>query len=379
MQRILISPNSFKECADSVIIAELIKDNLSYLKDAELIVKPMTDGGDGFLKVCQFYFGGKIKKYSISTAYDDSLFECPVLYCESRKEVYIESAEILGLKVVPFASRNPLRLSSKGLGELLRKIEDGIHQGIINVRKVYIGIGGTATIDMGMGMMSELGLKLFDSSNIDINVLPENFSKVRTIEYKPFDFSFDIIPVVDVINLLVGEQSGIRVFGNQKGANNNTIGFLEDSFTHFLNLLENNDLQFSYNKLSGAGGGIPAALQIFYNPQLLYSSEFIEHNLGFNKYSYSDNIDYLITGEGAYDNQSEFGKGADVLINLISETSKQVFLVCGKIGAESIDSFPKNIVRMSLDNYFENESDSVMNYKLGIEKACQDIVKHLIF
>jgi len=379
MQRILISPNSFKECADSVIIAELIKDNLSYLKDAELIVKPMTDGGDGFLKVCQFYFGGKIKKYSISTAYDDSLFECPVLYCESRKEVYIESAEILGLKVVPFASRNPLRLSSKGLGELLRKIEDGIHQGIINVRKVYIGIGGTATIDMGMGMMSELGLKLFDSSNIDINVLPENFSKVRTIEYKPFDFSFDIIPVVDVINLLVGEQSGIRVFGNQKGANNNTIGFLEDSFTHFLNLLENNDLQFSYNKLSGAGGGIPAALQIFYNPQLLYSSEFIEHNLGFNKYSYSDNIDYLITGEGAYDNQSEFGKGADVLINLISETSKQVFLVCGKIGAESIDSLPKNIVPISLDNYFENESDSVMNYKLGIEKACQDIVKHLIF
>ena len=379
MQRILISPNSFKECADSVIIAELIKDNLSYLKDAELIVKPMTDGGDGFLKVCQFYFGGKIKKYSISTAYDDSLFECPVLYCESRKEVYIESAEILGLKVVPFASRNPLRLSSKGLGELLRKIEDGIHQGIINVQKVYIGIGGTATIDMGMGMMSELGLKLFDSSNIDINVLPENFSKVRTIEYKPFDFSFDIIPVVDVINLLVGEQSGIRVFGNQKGANNNTIGFLEDSFTHFLNLLENNGLQFSYNKLSGAGGGIPAALQIFYNSQLLYSSEFIEHNLGFNKYSYSDNIDYLITGEGAYDNQSEFGKGADVLINLISETSKQVFLVCGKIGAESIDSLPKNIVPISLDNYFENESDSVMNYKLGIEKACQDIVKHLIF
>ncbi len=100
-KRILISPNSFKECADSVTIAELIKDNLSYLKDAELIVKPITDGGDGFLKVCQFYFGGEIKKYSISTAYDDSLFECPVLYCENRKEVYIESAEVLGLKIVP--------------------------------------------------------------------------------------------------------------------------------------------------------------------------------------------------------------------------------------------------------------------------------------
>jgi glycerate kinase len=378
-KRILISPNSFKECADSVVIAELIKDNLSYLKDADLIVKPITDGGDGFLKVCQFFFGGEIRKYSISTAYGDSLFECPILYCENRKEIYIESAEVLGLKIVPLAYRNPLKLTSKGLGELLRKIEEGIHQGIINVQKVYIGIGGTATIDMGIGMMSELGLELLDSSNLDINVLPENFSKVRGIEYKPFDFSFDIISVVDVTNPLVGEQGGIRVFGKQKGAIDTTISIIEEGFSHLVNLFENNGLQFSYNKLSGAGGGIPAALQIFYNSQLLYSSEFIEHNLGFNKYSDSDNIDYLITGEGAYDNQSEFGKGADVLINLFNGTSKQLFLLCGIINSKSVASLPKNVIPISLVKYFENESDSVIKYKVGIEKGCQDIVKHLNF
>ncbi len=122
-KRILIAPNSFKECADSVTIAELIRDNLSCLKDTELIVKPISDGGDGFLNVCKFYFGGEIRKYNISTSYNDSKFECPVLYCEKRSELYIESAEVLGLKVVPIEFRSPLQLTSKGLGQLLIQIE----------------------------------------------------------------------------------------------------------------------------------------------------------------------------------------------------------------------------------------------------------------
>ena len=70
-KRILIAPNSFKECADSVTIAELIRQNLSMLNQ-DLIIKPISDGGDGFLKVCHFYFGGTFRYYKITTAYDNS-------------------------------------------------------------------------------------------------------------------------------------------------------------------------------------------------------------------------------------------------------------------------------------------------------------------
>jgi glycerate kinase len=377
--RILISPNSFKECADSVIIAELIKHNLSYLKDAELIVKPITDGGDGFLGVCKFHFGGELRKYSILTAYDDSLFECPILYCEKRREIYIESAEILGLKRVPLAYRNPLKLTSKGLGELLRKIEEDIQHNIINVRKVFIGIGGTATIDMGVGMMSELGLKLFDSNNRELNVLPENFQAAKVIEYELFNFSSEIIPVIDVTNPLLGKQGGVRVFGKQKGADEKAISCLEEGFNHLLNLFENNSLQLSYNELSGAGGGIPAAFQLFYNQPLLYSSEFIISHLGFNKYSDSEAVDYLITGEGAYDHQSAFGKGVGVLMHLFGSKVKKIFLVCGKISKDSFVSLPEYVFPIELNKYFESEGESVFKYREGLEKACQDIVKHLNF
>jgi len=189
-KRILISPNSFKECADSVTIAELINDNLTNLKNAELITKPISDGGDGFLSVCRVYFGGEIRKYLIATAYDNSEFECPVLYCEKRKEIYIESAEVLGVKIVPLFYRNPLKLTSRGLGELLLKIEADLQSRKVKAEKVYIGIGGTATIDLGMGMMSELGLILMDSNGNSLNVLPENFQLAKKIDYKPFKFSF---------------------------------------------------------------------------------------------------------------------------------------------------------------------------------------------
>jgi len=376
-KRILISPNSFKECADSVTIAELIKDNLSGLKDTELITKPISDGGDGFLNVCKFYFGGEIRNYSITSSYNESQFECPVLYCERRRELYIESAEVLGLKVVPIEFRNPLKLTSKGLGQLLIQIEHDVRSRKIIVEKVYIGIGGTATIDMGIGMMSILGLRLLDSTGMEIPVLPENYNTVIDMDYEQIKFSFELIPVIDVTNQLLGEQGGIRIFGNQKNADNKMISILENNFNHLLKLFENNGLIISSNTLSGAGGGIPAALQIFYRTNLLQSSKFIKDNLGLNKYV--NNVEYLITGEGAYDHQSGFGKGVKVLMHLFNSNVEQVFLVCGKINAGSIPKLPKYVFPIEISKYFSSKVESITNYKEGIKKACQDIVKQLNF
>ncbi len=375
--RILIAPNSFKECADSVMIAELIRDNLSCLKDTELIVKPISDGGDGFLNVCKFYFGGEIRNYSISTSYDDSKFECPVLYCEKRSELFIESAEVLGLKVVPIEFRSPLQLTSKGLGEILIQIEHEVRSKKIKVEKVYIGIGGTATIDMGIGMMSILGLKLMDSSGREIFVLPENYNTLMDIDFEQIKFSFELIPVIDVTNPLFGVRGAIRIFGKQKNADDRMVSILENSFNYLLKLFENNNLMVSSNNLSGAGGGIPAALQIFYSTKLLQSSEFINDNLDFRKYI--NNVDYLITGEGAYDHQSGFGKGVKVLMDLFNSNVEQVFLVCGKIDAGSMLELPKNVIPIEISKYFSTEVESIRNYKVGIKIACQEIVNQLNF
>jgi len=375
--KILIAPNSFKECADSVTIAELITQYLSGLKKKELITKPISDGGDGFLKVCEFYFGGEIINYKISAPYGESKIECPILYCESRKEVYIESAEVLGLKIVPLFYRNPLKLSSKGLGELIWQIEKDVRNKNLTVNKVYFGIGGTATMDMGMGMMSELGLNLLDLDYREIDVIPQNFSLTKRIRYKPFNLSFDLIPIVDVSNSLLGAKGGIRIYGKQKGASEENILIIEKSFNHLINLFENNNLEISTNKLSGAGGGIPAAFQIFYKTSLTYSSEFIKYHLGIDRYI--DSIDYLVTGEGAYDDQTDSGKGVSVLIDLFRSDVKLIFLICGSIGNSVLKNLPKYIFPIELRKYFPNQYESIKNYKEGLKKASSQIMKELNF
>ena len=375
--KILIAPNSFKECADSVTIAELITQYLSGLKKKELITKPISDGGDGFLKVSEFYFGGEIINYKISAPYGESKIECPILYCESRKEVYIESAEVLGLKIVPLFYRNPLKLSSKGLGKLIWQIEKDVRNKNLTVNKVYFGIGGTATMDMGMGMMSELGLNLLDLHYREIGVIPQNFSLTRRIKYKPYKLSFDLIPVVDVSNSLLGAKGGIRIYGKQKGASEENILIIEKSFNHLINLFENNNLEISTNKLSGAGGGIPAAFQIFYKTSLTYSSEFIKYHLGIDRYI--DSIDYLVTGEGAYDDQTDSGKGVSVLIDLFRSDVKLIFLICGSIGNSVLKNLPKYIFPIELRKYFPNQYDSIKNYKEGLKKASSQIMKELNF
>ena len=258
-KRILVAPNSFKECADSVTIAKLIESNLRPINKYELIVKPISDGGDGFLKVCQFYYGGEYKFYKIVTPYDNSAFECPVLYCEEKKKLFIESAEVLGLKKVPTHHRIPMKLSSRGMGQLLRKINEDVHNRKIIVEKVYIGVGGTAVVDMGLGMMSELALKLFDTNHNSLDVLPLHFPDVNDFSYKKLSLEFDIILIVDVDNPLLGNEGGLGVYSRQKGASDIDIQVLEKSFIHLINLFENKGLSVSSTNLSGSGGGLSAA------------------------------------------------------------------------------------------------------------------------
>jgi len=177
--KILIAPNSFKECADSVEISELIKTSLFKLLPKEIksqidfSLKPISDGGDGFISVCQRVFGAELLHFEISTPYNDEKFFCPVGYFQASKTLFIESAEILGLKVIPEEFRKPMELSSKGLGELLLQLYDSAETGIMELEKIIIGIGGTGINDLGMGMMESFGLEMYDKNDNKLHVLPK--------------------------------------------------------------------------------------------------------------------------------------------------------------------------------------------------------------
>ena len=372
---ILISPDSFKECISSVKLSSLISEELDDLQGVNSILKPISDGGDGFLEVCRFHFGGEILNYKISTPYDNSELICSVLYNNDSKTIYIESASVLGLKIVPDQFRNPLKLSSKGLGELFIKIKDNVISGKISVDKLIVGIGGTATIDMGIGACSALGLKLSDGNNKEILPIPENFNKVEDIEWDNKTFPFQIDLIIDVDNPLLGKTGAAKVFGHQKGASESDKVILEDSFNNIVNLLQNNDITGSSNPLFGAGGGIPSLLHLLLNAKIRRAKDFILNDLGISRLK--GKVDFVITGEGAFDHQSLMGKGAGIILQEFEKHCCKIFLLCGIIRNEVKQKLPDNILPIEISGFFQNKNESILNTESGIRLACIKIKKNL--
>lgn len=374
---VLVAPNSFKECADSVELVKLfelsfdrtLKSNLKPYVD--FVYKPISDGGDGFLEVCKYHFGLEKLHFEISNPHNNEKFLCPVGYWEEKKLLFIESAEVLGLKKIPDEFRNPMLLSSKGMGELLLQILDSYENGLIDIEKILIGIGGTGTNDLGLGMMEAFGLELFDKENNKLDIIPQNFELVHKIVVPEIQLPFILETIIDVNNPLLGNKGASKSFARQKGATEEDIIHLEKGFENVLKELEL-DNEF-VSKLSGAGGGLAAGFKIFFNAEEVYAADFIKNNLDIN----SENCNYnlVITGEGKFDFQSKMNKGSMIIASEFTQRNIPVFIVCGEADVNLPDD--ENIHVIELAEYFDTTEESIKNIDMGIEIACKQINKYI--
>lgn len=360
-KKILVAPNSFKECASSVEAAELFLKYLSPFK-FDLTSAPLSDGGDGFLQVCLHNF--KLEEFKFqSRSPIGSPLEVPVGFDRSNGTVYLESADIIGLKLIPGEQRTPMYYTTAGMGELLKTVYKSL-----TVKKIVIGIGGTATNDLGLGMLVSLGLRLYNHAGDNITPVPKEFNHIVDFEFNPvFDLPIEII--TDVDNPLSGINGASSIYGPQKGLNDDEINFIDSEFTRLAELFcRGKNLQEL--KLSGAGGGLPGGMQIFLNTRIKASGEFIMEDLGIK--NLLGLTDCVITGEGSFDKQSMYGKGAGIILE---NSRKPVFLVCGKIDNQL--ELPKHIIPLELSRYFGNIEESIENFSKGIEKASFEIMNKL--
>lgn len=376
---ILIAPNSFKECADSVEISEYLKTSLFRLLPGEIRdqinfdLKPISDGGDGFLQVCHRIFGLEFLHFDVSYPHSDEKFFCPVAYSESTKTLYVESADILGIKMIPSEFRNPLELSSKGLGELLIHIVESIETEILAVDKLVIGIGGTGTNDLGLGMLQTIGWKFLDENDEEVNPIPANFLKIKSFEGEKIETPFKIELIVDVDNPLIGEQGASKVFSLQKGASPDEAEEMDQAFQEVLSVLGVSEKKMDL--LNGAGGGLTAAFELFFDVNIKYASEFIVDELKIHDTTNND-YDFVITGEGTFDSMSLLNKGAMLVVNEFAEKNIPIYLVCGQTDGDlpPIEDF--HVIEVS--EYFNSAEESIEKIDKGIEQACKRIAKEII-
>lgn len=366
--KILLALNSYKECCNAVEACGLYADAFAEL-GVDAVSAPVTDGGDGFLDVCANYTELQIKEYFVTLPYSREKRLCRAGYDKVNKIVYIETADVIGLKLTPLPERNPLYASTRPLGELLEAINRDITAGELNADKIIIGIGGTGTSDLGLGMMAELGLTLKDINGKMLDVVPANYLKVNEIDYSPKPFKCRIKIVVDVENPLLGYQGSNYMFAAQKGAGSEETEQLEKGFIHILNKLSTLK-NINVDNLSGAGGGLAATFSIFFDSEEITANSFIYDKL--SHYIKTGGFGYVVTGEGSFDKQSLLNKGAYLVIKLFNKAEK-IFLCCGSIAPEVLPLLPENVAPVELGKYFKNRQESIINFSKSVKFGCKEI------
>lgn len=374
--KILIAPNSFKESLSSVQIAKVLSEEFNKLK-CEIIILPMSDGGDGFIDVIDFIESGDCRSYSFQNEFAGLTLKNRILINETSKELFIESASVIGLQKLPLSFRKPMQLNSYALGKLIKKIIEAKNKfQLAEFSKIIIGVGGTATIDFGLGAAEALGVIFLDKNGRRIKPIPEQFFQIDDFILPDLSDEFfkqlHIKCVADVETPLLGFNSAIDLYGPQKGASSGELKKVKKGIEHIVDIMLKKNLVNDIAELNGAGGGIASGLKIFFNAEIITANKFITENL-FSRFDLTE-IDYLITGEGKFDVQSFEGKATVELIKNFSDKVKKIFLISGKVEENVKSLLPKNVIYFQLLDIFRNKREAIEKADEGLKVIAQKII-----
>ena len=363
---ILIAPNAFKNSLDATKAAEAIQNGLHKSKlQCTTSCFPVADGGDGTAGLLIDYLKGE---WINTKAHDPLMREigCSFGWVEKDKTAVIELAAASGLRLLKPAEYDPLITTTAGTGELILEALEK------NPNKIILCVGGSATIDGGIGILKTLGIKFFDAKGNELNDGPAILSSLADIVSTSCDERIKntrIIILCDVENPLLGPNGAATIFGPQKGASKKVVELLENKLANFNDIvLHKIGKDMSSVKHGGAAGGVAAGLFAFLNAELVNGIDYFLHVTGFEKKLIKANM--VITGEGNLDLQTLHGKGPFGVAKKAKEFSLPVIGMAGRVSGEK-----------SLHKYFDqllsindDEADleiAIKNTYTNLERAAQ--------
>ncbi|MBU3206412.1 glycerate kinase [Clostridium algidicarnis] len=371
--KFVLAPDSFKESMSAKSVAKAMERGIKkVMPDAECIHVPMADGGEGTVQ-------------SLIDATEGTLYEIDVkgpllntvraefAMLGDGKTAVIEMASASGIQLVKKEERNPLYTTTYGTGQLIKAALD---KGATNI---VIGIGGSATNDGGAGMVQALGARLLDK---DLNELPYgggHLINLKNIDLKGLDPRLKYVTVevaCDVNNPLIGLKGASYIFGPQKGATKDMVEVLDNSLTHYANIIKsllNKDIA----KVSGAGaaGGLGAGLMAFLDARLLKGVDIvIKHTCLEEK---MEGADYVFTGEGSIDDQTIFGKTPVGVSKTALKHNIPVVAFAGKVCCEEPQKLYKEGITaiIGIVPGIVTLKEALENGEENLERATENVVR----
>lgn len=327
--KVVAAIDSFKGSMTSMEAGNAVKKGILAAKpDAEVVVNPLADGGEGTVDALIEGLGAKKIPVTVTGPLGEKV-SCYYGFLEETKSAVMEMASAAGITLV--TKKDPLRASTYGVGEM---IADALKRGCKNF---MIGIGGSATNDGGIGMLKALGFEFFDEDGNDVGEGAAALAKIEVIQTEnknPLLSGAKFQIACDVKNPLCGKQGATYIFGPQKGVTEEQKEQVDEAMRHYADVTkESLDCDFADCEGAGAAGGLGYAFLSYLAGELIPGVELILHATGLEEKM--KNADVVVTGEGRLDAQTVMGKAPVGVAALAKKYNAKVIAFAGSVAPEA--------------------------------------------
>ena len=361
--KIVIAPDPFKESLSSEEVAEALKRGFQQsIADIECLLCPVGDGGEGTVDSIRHSLELEEKWFQVTGPFG---LKESMRYFQKGQIALFEVADLVGLGKIPQEKRNPLHIQTRGIGELIRHLID---QGM---KDIYVGVGGTASNDGGIGIAAGLGYRFYDKNGKELPACGQTLLEFESVSkddlYRiPEDVKIRIL--ADVASPLCGLQGATYTFGKQKGLDPALFEIVDLAIQRFYEKLSPSTLSL---KGAGAGGGIAAGLCAFAEATIVSGIDTCLDLIDFDKKVAG--ADLVIVGEGRLDSQSFVGK-APIGVAKRTPSGVPVIAICGSL-ADDLPPLPFENIQAAFSILEKSETleESLKNASLYLEHTATNI------
>ena len=333
---VLIIPDSFKGSLSAVEVANIMMETVQTIfPKSNCLSMPFSDGGEGALHVLDSNTKGTLEECLSYDALQRPI-NAPFFRFENQKSAWIELSQTAGITQLKKSELKPLNTSTWGTGKM---IEHVLNRGCT---KIYLGLGGSGTQDLGTGIITALGGRFLDH---DGNELPHGggqlyrLDKIELTNLNPKALLCQWIIACDVQNPLTGKEGTAHTYAKQKGASTQEIEQLEKGGKRFIEVVKKQfGIDLKTLEGGGAAGGVSAGMYSLLNARLENGFELLARLTGLK--DTIAKMDLIVTGEGSFDRQSLFGKLPIQIASLAQNAGVPSLLMAGKVKIDTVKALP---------------------------------------
>ena len=332
--RIVVAPQSLKGSLEASEVGEAIATGIrQVLPDADILVVPVADGGEGTTRALVAATGGRLIPVFVTGPLGEPVGAEYGILGSGPKTAVLEMASASGLPLVPAGRRDPRVATTFGTGELLRAALDA------GAEDILVGIGGSATNDGGAGMAQALGYRLLDANGEDLPPGGAALIHLHHIDATGRDPRLDTVRLrvaCDVSNPLCGPTGASAIYGPQKGATPEMVAELDAALAHYAAVLQR-DLGSDVANVPGAGaaGGLGVGLLAFTHAELVPGARVVFDALEFARRVAG--ADLVFTAEGQLDSQTAYGKAPGAVAAAARQAGARTIALVGGVLADDAE------------------------------------------